>query len=183
MLLSLMGSPDSSAGKESTCNAGDSTLIPGSGRSPGEGIGSGTPGYSSIPGLLCGSDGKESTYNAGHLGSIPGLGRSPGEENPLQYSCLENSTDRGAWQAKAHGVANSRTQMSNFHFLFDKPPLPEWSCPDGVSQTLAGESWPHICTWGQLGRQQCPPFPASENRSQMTLTPPLSPLSSLHTPA
>ena len=49
-----------------------------------------------------GSDGKESAYNAGDLGSIPGLGRSPGEENgnPLQYSCLENAMDRGAWQAR-----------------------------------------------------------------------------------
>ena len=48
-----------------------------------------------------GSDGKESTYNVGDLGSIPGLGRSPGEANwySLQYSCLENSMDRWAWQA------------------------------------------------------------------------------------
>ena len=45
------------------------------------------------------SDGKESTCNAGDLGSIPWLGRFPGEKNgnPVQYSCLENSTDRGAW--------------------------------------------------------------------------------------
>ena len=44
---------------------------------------------------------------------IPGLGRSPGERNgnPLQYSCLENSMDRGAWQVTAHGVAKSRTQL------------------------------------------------------------------------
>ena len=46
-----------------------------------------------------GSDGKASVYNAGKLGSIPGLGRFPGEGNgnPLQYSCLENPMDRGAW--------------------------------------------------------------------------------------
>ena len=46
-----------------------------------------------------GSDGKASAYNAGDLGSIPGLGRSPGEGNgtPLQYSCLENPMDGGAW--------------------------------------------------------------------------------------
>ena len=46
-----------------------------------------------------GSDGKASVYNAGDPGSIPGLGRSPGERNgnPLQYSCLENPMDRGAW--------------------------------------------------------------------------------------
>ena len=46
-----------------------------------------------------GSDGKESAYNVGDLGSIPGSERSPGEgsNNPLQYSCLENPIDRGAW--------------------------------------------------------------------------------------
>ena len=46
-------------------------------------------------------------------GSISGLGRSPGEGqgNPLQYSCLENPTDRGAWRATVHGVAKSRTQL------------------------------------------------------------------------
>ena len=59
----------------------------------------------------CGSAGKESARNAGDLGSIPGLGRSPGVENgkPLQYSCLENSMDRGAWRATVHGVAKSWT--------------------------------------------------------------------------
>ena len=47
-----------------------------------------------------GSDGKDSACNVGDLGSIPRWGRSPEEENgnPLQYSCLENSMDRGAWQ-------------------------------------------------------------------------------------
>ena len=45
-----------------------------------------------------GSDGKASVYSAGDLGSIPGLGRFPGGDgNPLQYSCLENPMDRGAW--------------------------------------------------------------------------------------
>ena len=50
-------------------------------------------------GFPCGSAGKESACNARDMGSIPGLGRSPGEGNgyPLQYSCLENSMDRGAW--------------------------------------------------------------------------------------
>ena len=51
----------------------------------------------------------ESTCNAGDLGSIPGLGRSPGGGQPLQYSCLENPVDRGAWQATVHGVAKSQT--------------------------------------------------------------------------
>ena len=60
---------------------------------------------------------KASACNAGDLGSIPGLGRPPGEGkgNPLQYSCLENHPmDRGAWWAILHGVAKSRTRMSNF---------------------------------------------------------------------
>ena len=63
------------------------------------------------------SDGKESACNAGGLGSIPGLWRYPGEGNgyPFQYSCLENSTDRRAWQAPVHGVAKSRTRLSDFH--------------------------------------------------------------------
>jgi len=44
---------------------------------------------------------------AGNTGSIPGLGRSPGEgnDNPLQYSCMENPMDRGVWQGMVHGVA------------------------------------------------------------------------------
>ena len=52
------------------------------------------------------SDSKESACNAGDPGSIPGLGRSPGEGSsyPLQYSCLENPMDRGAWWATAHGL-------------------------------------------------------------------------------
>ena len=68
-----------------------------------------------------GSDGKESTVVAGDH-SIPELGRSPGEENsyPLQHSCLENSMDRGAWQATVHGVAESDMSewLSLFSFLF-----------------------------------------------------------------
>ena len=62
-----------------------------------------------------GSAGKESTCNAGDLGSIPGLGRSPGEEisNLLQYSCLENPMDRGAWWATVRGIAKSQTPLSN----------------------------------------------------------------------
>ena len=50
---------------------------------------------------------QESAYNAGDTGSIPGFGRSSGEGNgnPLQYSCLENPMDRGAWRATVHGVA------------------------------------------------------------------------------
>ena len=66
------------------------------------------------------SVGKESACNAGDPGLIPGLGRSPGKGNgnPLQYSCLENPMDRGAWQAIVHGVARSRTRLSDLIFTF-----------------------------------------------------------------
>ena len=67
--------------------------------------------YSSILGFPGGSDGEESACHARDLGLIPGLGRSPGEGNgnPLQYSCLENSMDRGAWRATVRGVIKSWT--------------------------------------------------------------------------
>ena len=61
-----------------------------------------------------GSDGKESACNAGDMGLIPGSGIFPGEGNGnlLQYSCLKNSMDRGAWWATVQGVAKSQTRMS-----------------------------------------------------------------------
>ena len=98
-----MGFPGSSAGKESTCNAGDPGLISGLGRSPGEGIG--YPFQYSWD-SLGGSAGKESPCNAGDLGSILGLGRFAGEGEgyPLQYPGLENSMDY-----IVHGVTKSRT--------------------------------------------------------------------------
>ena len=67
-----------------------------------------------IEGFPSGSAGKESACKVGDLGLIPGLGRSPGEEKdyPLQYSGLENSMD-----CVVHGVAKSRTRLSNFHSL------------------------------------------------------------------
>ena len=73
-----------------------------------------------LPGFPGGSDSKASACNAGDLGLIPGLGRSPGEGNgnPLQYSCLENPMDGGAWWATVHGVAKSRTRLSHFTFTF-----------------------------------------------------------------
>ena len=61
------------------------------------------------------SDGEESAHNAGDPGLIPGSGRSPGEGNgnPLQYSCLENSMDRGAWWAIVHGITKSQARLSD----------------------------------------------------------------------
>ena len=98
----IKGFPDSSVGKESTCNAGDPGLIPGSGRSAGEGIG--YPLQYSKVSLV--AQLVKSACNVGDLRSIPGLGRSPGEGNgyPLQYSGLENSMD-----CMVHGVAKSWT--------------------------------------------------------------------------
>ena len=113
--VSPLGKPGflrSSARKESTCNAGGSRFdswvrkIPwGRDRLP-------SPVFMGFPG---GSDGKESTCNSGDLGSMPGLGRSPGEGhgNALQYSCLRNPMDRGAWRATVHGLTESRTRLSD----------------------------------------------------------------------
>ena len=69
-------------------------------------------------GFPYGSDCKESACNAGDQSSISGSGRSSGEENgnPLQYFCLKNSMDRGAWRATVHGITESQIPLSNLHF-------------------------------------------------------------------
>ena len=74
-----------------------------------------------------GSDSKEPACNAGDPGSIPGEGGSLGEGhgNTLQYSCLENPMDGGAWWATVHGVAKSRTRLSNFTLTFHVHALEE----------------------------------------------------------
>ena len=96
-----------------------------------------------------GSAHKESTCNVGDLGSIPGLGRSPGggKGYPLQYSGLENSMD---WIV--HGVAKSRTQLSNFHFpwktkeerksfLFTLVSVGEGRCRPSALRSKEQRSW------------------------------------------
>ena len=91
-----------------------------------------------ILGFLCGSDGKESACNAGDPGLIPGSGRFPGEGNgnPLQYSCLENPMDRGAWQAIVHGVVRVVTIK-----VFDA--FQYWIiCISEVSE-MSDSLWPH----------------------------------------
>ena len=76
---------------------------------------------------------------AGDVGSIPGSGRSPGEGNgnPFQYSCLENPMDRGAWCATVHGVAKSRTPLSNYSCT---QKLSKCSLTHGLSCSLS--TWP-----------------------------------------
>jgi len=68
-----------------------------------------------IQGLPDGSAGEESACTVGDTGSVPGSGRSPGRGNgnPLQYSCLENSMDRGTWWAAVQGVTKIRTRLIN----------------------------------------------------------------------
>ena len=91
-------------------------------------------------GFSAGSVGKEYSYNSGDWGSILWLGRSPGEENgnPLQYSCLEDSMDRGAWRAIIHRVIKSQTWLkwlgmhtllltSLFSSFFPPPPVSSYS--------------------------------------------------------
>ena len=90
---------------------------------------------------------KNPPANAGDAGLICELGRSPGEENdnPLQYSCLENPMDGGAWLATVHGVAKCRTRLSDFtiRYVFRDFLFPESS--------LTPINWPGL-------PQQKPPF-------------------------
>ena len=110
-LCFFLGFPGSSVGKESICNAGDPGLIPGSGRSSGERIV--YPLQYSWTSLVAQIDDKESAYNRRDLGLILRLGKSSGgvHGNPFQYSCLENPTDRGAWQSTVHRVKKSWTWL------------------------------------------------------------------------
>ena len=92
----------SSVGKESACNAGDPSLIPGMGRSPGEGIGH--PLQYSWASLVA------QTVKDPWVRKTPGEGHG----NPPQYSCLEDPMDRGAWWATVHGVAKSWMWLSDW---------------------------------------------------------------------
>ena len=89
-----------------------------------------------------GSDGKESAFNAGDPGLIPRSGRLPGEGNgnPLQYSCLENSMDRGNWQPTVHGITKSRTQLSEHtHTRFHT-----YTIPDSQTHIPAGPTYSRL---------------------------------------
>ena len=69
-----------------------------------------------LPWWLSGKESSCSARDAGDVGSIPGSGKSPGEGNgnPLQYSCLGNSKDRGTWQATVYGVTKSQIQLGSY---------------------------------------------------------------------
>ena len=99
----------------------------------------------------CGSAGKESACNAGDLGSIPGLRRSPGEGKgyPLQCSGLENSLN-----CIVHGVTKSRTQLSDFHFLF------------ASTKIWINQHEEHSC---MLNRASCPP-PQNNNNDCLSMS-------------
>ena len=108
--------------------------------------------YSNFP-TWCNSVGKETVCNAGDLGSISGSGRSPGEgnSNPVQYSCLENPMERGAWQATVHGVARA-----GHHLATELPPPTHTSllAPCGHSSDVNCSQ--SLLTWllkGRMGKR------------------------------
>ena len=80
---------------------------------------------------------KKSSCDVADLGLILGSGRSPGEGNgnPLQYSCLENSMDRGAWWTTVHEVTKSQTQLSDFQFKFSEG-LKAWNIISDIEEKL-----------------------------------------------
>ena len=91
-------------------------------------------------GFPVGASGKEPPANAGDLrnaASVPGSGRSPGRGhgNPLQYSCLENPMDRGAWQSTVHRVAKSQTRLNDRACTFQSVAFPR------LTETLTPASW------------------------------------------
>ena len=92
---------------------------------------------------------KNPPTSAGDTGSILGSGRFPGEGNGylLQYSCLENPMDRGAWWATVHGVAKSQTQLSDFHFHMFTAGFFTVGKPKSIQPSPA--SWPRIPSAGK----------------------------------
>ena len=118
-----------------------------------------TPVFSGFPG---GSNDEESPCNAGDLGLITGLGRFPGEGFgiPLQYSCLENPSDRGAWGATAQRVAQNQKQLKwlSTHALGTKIPHASWCGHKGKKQNL-WIPWDHEITLFEVPKdgENCQP--------------------------
>ena len=100
---------------------------------------------SALPGFLGGSDSQESACSAGDSDSISGSERSPGEGNDylLQYSCLENSMDRGTWWATVHGVTKSQTRLSDSNYYhYKRPPIASRSFSPSPSPYLQSrQTW------------------------------------------
>ena len=129
-------------------------------------------------GFPCGLAGKESAFNVGNLGLIPGLGRSPGEGKgcPLQYSGLENSMD-----CIVHGVAKSRTRLSDFHFYFTMMMRSQFN---SVAQSCPTFCNPMNCsTPGLPVRHQLPEFTQTQVYRVGDAIQPSHPLSSPSPPA
>ena len=102
------------------------------------------------------SDSTESACNAGDLGSLPGLGKSPGDGrgNPLQNSCLENSMDRRAWQARSivHGVTRVRhnwVTLFHFHWRRTCTVLLEWRNRQEIGKVFE-EDWSAVLRWVRI---------------------------------
>ena len=99
-------------------------------------------------GFSGGSAGKESACNAGDVGLIPGLGRSPrgGHGNPLQYSCLENPKDKGAWRAMVRGVAKNwtRRKQLSMHAHTQLPRVP-WRRTSSLNEAGKDAPLPRNC--------------------------------------
>ena len=121
-----------------------------------------------------GSDGKESACIVGDLGSIPGLGRSPGEENgdPLQYSCLENSMDREAWQATVHGVSKSQSHRTTVPFPEIQSPSALLVCPRPETRQKGSPGviifvFPYVCSWGKKKKKTTVTFIKSKGDIKM----------------
>ena len=121
-----------------------------------------------------GSEVKAFAYNAGDLGSIPESGRSPGEGNgnSLQYSCLENPMDWGAWWATVHGVAKSWTRLSDFtslHFMLLHPFIRWESRGQGNNLLLLAQLtnsivqiWPLTCLESSFHSYHLTPAPETQ---------------------
>ena len=107
--------------------------------------------------LRLGPEVKASACNAGDLGLIPGSGRSPGEGNgnPLQYSCLENPMDGGAWWATVHGVAKSWTRLSNFTHSHSHHPL---ELTPGQNSVCDSPTWASTHMAGSQPKPMVPGF-------------------------